>query len=162
MAVYMVQAGDGGPVKIGLTSNEGLINRLGMMQSNNHVRLTLLRVLDGGSAVERSLHRAFADLRLHGEWFSYSPDMIGDVGVPDWEPADRMKPWPILRFGSPEHKAAGRIVLPRKRRELPMAARERAKHRSEWLALRSEGHTLTAIADAAGVTKQFVHQVTSA
>jgi hypothetical protein len=77
--VYLVRAGaDGLVIKIGYsgaTTAAGLINRLSIMQSNNHVRLVLMRVLDGDIYVERALHQRFAHLRLHGEWFTYTPEM---------------------------------------------------------------------------------------
>lgn len=104
MPVYFVQAGEGGPVKIGYANEEGVIRRLYIIQSNNHVRLTLLRVLSGDA--EFAMHQRFAHLRLHGEWFTYSPEMKGDLGVPDWPPAAFFrKPWPIMAKGSEEHRA---------------------------------------------------------
>jgi len=82
MPVYMVQAG-GGPVKIGHSQTASLVSRLASLQSSNHERLTILRVLDGGYALERSLHQRFKLLWMHGEWFAFHTDMLGDLGAAD-------------------------------------------------------------------------------
>lgn len=81
MSVYLVRAGEHGPVKIGYAEN--VARRMIKMQADNHVRLILLRELTGGKAEEAVLHLRFADLRLHGEWFGFSRLMMGDVGMAD-------------------------------------------------------------------------------
>lgn len=67
MPVYLVQAGGDGPVKIGWTKAVG--RRLGELQAASPVELELRGVLDAPPELEAALHRAFARLRLHGEWF---------------------------------------------------------------------------------------------
>jgi len=79
MPVYMIRAGEHGPVKIGHATD--VAGRLYDLQSGNHERLTVLRVFDGGAAEEARLHERFADLHLHGEWHSFSKAMLGDVGL---------------------------------------------------------------------------------
>ena len=79
MPVYMVQAGEHGPVKIGFSADVAL--RLVKMQADNHQRLTVLRIFQGAVAEEAALHTLFADNRLHGEWFSFTKAMMGDVGL---------------------------------------------------------------------------------
>jgi hypothetical protein len=74
MAVYFIQAGDGGPVKIGKADN--VTARLAEMQCDNHVELTLLRQVEGGRLTEAWFHRAFAAARLRGEWFTFQPEML--------------------------------------------------------------------------------------
>ncbi len=79
MPVYMIRQGERGPVKIGTAKD--VARRLGTMQSGNHERLILLRMFEGGVAEERLLHKAFADHRITGEWFSWTQTMLGDVGL---------------------------------------------------------------------------------
>ncbi len=77
----MIRQGERGPVKIGTAKD--VARRLGTMQSGNHERLILLRMFEGGVAEERLLHKAFADHRITGEWFSWTQAMMGDVGLPE-------------------------------------------------------------------------------
>ena len=79
MPVYMVRAGEHGPVKIGFSDNVAL--RLVKMQTDNHERLTILRIFEGGPTEEELLHERFADQHLHGDWHSFTDAMLGDVGL---------------------------------------------------------------------------------
>lgn len=69
--VYFVQACDGGPIKIG--HSRAVASRLVSLQSSSPARLRLLVQLPGGEQLERFFHEAFAEFRLHGEWFSPDP-----------------------------------------------------------------------------------------
>lgn len=90
MPIYVVRAGEHGPVKIGFTKD--VASRLVKMQADNHERLTILGVFTGGAAEELALHRRFAGHRLRGEWFSFSPAMLGDLGLKPLEmPGKRQK-----------------------------------------------------------------------
>lgn len=74
MAIYMIRAGEDGPVKIGCADDpEG---RLIYLQGGNHLELSIIRLMPGGIAVERQLHQTFADQRIRGEWFWFHPDML--------------------------------------------------------------------------------------
>lgn len=82
MAVYMIQAVDGGPVKIGLASLP--THRLSALQTSSAAKLKLLRLLDGGGDAEYDLHNRFAHLRIRGEWFTFVPEMLtDDLGYTD-------------------------------------------------------------------------------
>lgn len=74
MAVYFIQAGDGGPVKIGKADDA--LARMQDLQVAHWNELTLMRVIDGGHATERWLHRFYGSLHLRGEWFRYSDCML--------------------------------------------------------------------------------------
>lgn len=77
--IYMIRAGDDGPVKIGFTND--VTRRVTKMQTDHYQRLVMMRVFDGGPREEALLHGRFAELRLVGEWFTFSDDMLGDVGL---------------------------------------------------------------------------------
>ncbi len=79
MPVYLIRAGNKGPVKIGYSDDVAV--RLSKIQADNHERLTILRLLEGGVPEEAMLHAKFADDWLHGEWFTFSKAMLGDLGL---------------------------------------------------------------------------------
>ena len=65
--VYFAQDGDDGPIKIG--TSKYVARRLRSLQISAPRPLRLLGTMPGGHGLERELHRQFADLQVHGEWF---------------------------------------------------------------------------------------------
>jgi hypothetical protein len=70
--VYFVQAGDGGPIKIGRARNP--LARMRSLQVSNHEILAFLGQSpcleeQKAHAVERALHNECAAFHIHGEWF---------------------------------------------------------------------------------------------
>ena len=57
-------------IKIGYSSKNP-IDRMAALQTGSPLKLRLLAQIPGDIELERKLHRTFAPLRLHGEWFSY-------------------------------------------------------------------------------------------
>lgn len=74
MPVYMIRAGDDGPVKIGVSGN--IKKRVATLQGAHPRQLTLLRVVDGTFSTEKQFHSRFSHVRLAGEWFAFDPDML--------------------------------------------------------------------------------------
>ena len=97
MTVYLIQADENGPVKIGSTEN--IAGRLSKMQSDNCCPLKVLRLLDGGKHEEEILQARFARQWLRGEWFTFSPDMLGDLGLSEVAAPKRCR---VLRRLRPE------------------------------------------------------------
>ena len=64
--IYFIQA-ENGLIKIGYTRN--LKERLDILRSMSHSKLTLLLVLKGDRKKESRMHEIFQDYRVHGEWF---------------------------------------------------------------------------------------------
>lgn len=60
-----------GHVKIGVAENPH--GRLLDLQTANATELRIEATQDGGFAVERALHRLFADDHIQGEWFHFTP-----------------------------------------------------------------------------------------
>lgn len=87
---YFVQAGDGGPIKIGWTRN--LAVRLRTFATMWPVPLKLLGVIRGN--VEDQCHRRFAASRLGGEWFSSSEDVLDFIRDRAITPAKAADPHP--------------------------------------------------------------------
>jgi len=77
--VYFARAADGsGPIKIGSASD--VERRLRELQTGSPVRLHLVGVVArGGAQLELGLHRRFADLRQHGEWYAPSRDLLATI-----------------------------------------------------------------------------------
>lgn len=73
MAVYFIQAGEDGPVKIGVAKNPE--KRLPALQVNCVAKLRPLGVVNGDRETERSLHARFAASRVRGEWFGLSAEL---------------------------------------------------------------------------------------
>lgn len=70
--VYLIQASSGS-VKVGYSKDAE--SRIKQLQTGNAEPLTLVDVLDLDQSGEKALHKRFARLRLHGEWFE--PEILG-------------------------------------------------------------------------------------
>lgn len=77
MATYIIRAGEHGPVKIGRADD--VPSRLADLQTGHHETLHVIRILDTPFDAEPILHARFAALRLRGEWFDFSPEMLSFV-----------------------------------------------------------------------------------
>lgn len=72
--VYFIQGGAGGLIKIGCTSSQPNV-RFAALQIGSPVKLVKLGLVKGGFDREAELHRQFAHLREHGEWFRPEKDL---------------------------------------------------------------------------------------
>lgn len=80
MAIYFIQAGDGGAIKIGFSADPE--KRLVKVQSDNAADCRLLGILPGGEAEEMALHARLAAARIRGEWFAATPEVLAEVPAP--------------------------------------------------------------------------------
>lgn len=78
-ATYFIQAESGGPIKIGRSTPAGVRGRLASLQTGSPLKL-VLRFLAWGD-LEFSLHHAFAEFRLAGEWFRALPELAVPIGA---------------------------------------------------------------------------------
>ena len=88
--LYAIQAGDGGPIKIGMTRNPA--ERLATLQQGNAEHLHGIAAWSGFPFEEKQIHQEFADARLRGEWFKPTDalvDLVLRLGgdFDDWEAA---------------------------------------------------------------------------
>jgi hypothetical protein len=74
--VYFIRCAD--DVKIGWSKN--VAKRMRAIQTTASAPLELLGTFRGTRDDERELHRRFAALHKHGEWFSASDDLLSAVG----------------------------------------------------------------------------------
>jgi hypothetical protein len=90
--VYFLQAGEGGPVKIGFTKS--LEARIRELQTGCPYELRVLATIAGKSRLERRYHYHLWQHRLRAEWFNPSEAVLhaaaraaaGEVVAPPFEP----------------------------------------------------------------------------
>lgn len=86
MIYFIQEAGNpAGPIKIGFTDRQPE-ERLQGIQALLLVKLSILKVIEGGTAEEASLHRRFSSFRLQGEWFSPDQSLLDFINDPGLEP----------------------------------------------------------------------------
>lgn len=103
--VYFVQAGENGPIKIGVAKN--VKNRLRGLQTANPVKLKVLKNFEFSSEkrareIEQRFHNFFKHTRMIGEWFRYKPftvRYIENLFLEDNEVYDKSKSWDDCVFG---------------------------------------------------------------
>jgi DNA-binding XRE family transcriptional regulator len=76
--IYFLQAGKGGPVKIGFTEKK-LRERISDIQIGCSEELILLGVVQGDQTQEKHIHQEFAEYALRGEWFSPHEKMLETI-----------------------------------------------------------------------------------
>lgn len=72
--IYFVAAETLNALKIGFSAEHPSI-RLKAIQTGCPAPLKLLAYVEGPQSEERQLHKVFAALRMHGEWFRYEGDL---------------------------------------------------------------------------------------
>jgi hypothetical protein len=77
MAVYFITNVKAGAVKIGVGADPQ--KRLTALQIGCPDRLALLGSIPGGREREKSLHKAFRQFRLRGEWFRAAPTLLAEI-----------------------------------------------------------------------------------
>ena len=74
--VYLIQAEDSKSLKIGVSWNPA--RRLATLRVASRESLRMVAEISGGVDTERQLHKKFDHLRLSGEWFSFSDEIINE------------------------------------------------------------------------------------
>lgn len=77
VTIYFIQAGDGGPIKIGWAVDPLL--RLREIQKHNHCQLHLRATRDAARSDETEYHHLFKAHRMHGEWFRPAPEILAEI-----------------------------------------------------------------------------------
>ncbi|HEX5585298.1 GIY-YIG nuclease family protein [Gaiella sp.] len=77
--VYFIQEWpcEDGPIKIGFSGDVG--ERLRVLRSKTRLDLHVIGWFPATLSVERDLHKRFSAIRLHGEWFEATPELLGVV-----------------------------------------------------------------------------------
>lgn len=128
--VYVLGPPGGTLVKIGRTIN--LAKRIAEIQRMSPVPLEILWSYPGGHELETNLHRHFADLRSHGEWFAFTEDPVTEV-----RQAVELKPWLAPKPEKP--KPPPRPRKPKSTKESRRAAVQKASApSSEAIAARAK------------------------
>lgn len=78
--IYFIEAGFGGPIKVGFAMNvHNLFRRLAEMQSTNPEELHLLLAMPGDIKQEGRLHYIFRECHIRGEWFNRGKILVGFI-----------------------------------------------------------------------------------
>jgi Meiotically up-regulated gene 113 len=72
--VYLIRAGEHGPVKIGWAEDAN--DRLGALQTGHWHELKIVRLIDGTPATKHWLHQHYATRRIKREWFDFCETML--------------------------------------------------------------------------------------
>lgn len=76
--VYFIREGAAGSIKIGTTQGSPH-GRLRSMQTGNSSDLVLLAAIPGDAGLEKRLHERFAALRIRGEWFQATSELLAFI-----------------------------------------------------------------------------------
>jgi len=80
--VYFVQQENAptAPIKIGVTTRDGLHARLSSLQTGNPNKLKILATMRGDVRDEARLHESFKHARVSGEWFRPTEGLLALIG----------------------------------------------------------------------------------
>jgi len=123
--VYVLGTPGSATVKIGRTTN--LRRRLADIRHMSPVPLAILWTHPGGRELEGNLHRYFAKLRSHGEWFTFQDDPVEAVSQ-----AVRDDNWPEPRRPKSKSVSATKRVT---RRKAPLSGARQRTPRTQSLPL---------------------------
>lgn len=143
--VYALGAPGSNTVKIGRTTN--LKKRAAEIQRMSPVPLVVLWTHPGGHELETRLHRHFADLRAHGEWFAFRRDAVQLI---QWAVEDEpwLRPKVILKKVATKPAPAPRIPISQMNYELNPALQE---------SYRDVIHAITAVPDLVEQYREAEH-----
>jgi Meiotically Up-regulated Gene 113 (MUG113) protein len=96
MAVYFMQMGEGGPIKIGHAADP--FRRRTAFQTVSIAKVEILAIIDGGREAEQAVHRQFAHSHIRGELFSPSADLLEHIQAmpPHVRPAGKRRGRPQI------------------------------------------------------------------
>jgi hypothetical protein len=98
LLVYVIQAHDGGPVKVGMAND--VLARMRTLQTGNPSKLEVRAVMPGSRKLEWNFHHRFRDHRAYGEWFK--GEAIEAIIELAGSMAERMIEWALTNEGRPE------------------------------------------------------------
>lgn len=116
MTVYAIGRQGEPLVKIGYTDN--LHARLHTLRMANPGHLDVLGCWPGGTDLERRVHRAFAELRHHGEWFDFEDrDPVAEVAAVVGSPPAPFRSEPLVSERRRERRRIGPQPAPCPKRQ---------------------------------------------
>lgn len=83
--VYFIECGENGPIKIGHAVHP--MARLENLQIGCPYELRLIRTLAGGRYREFRIHTKFKAIRIRGEWFQRTPELLQWIEQAEEDPA---------------------------------------------------------------------------
>ena len=80
MAIYFIQCGKNGPIKIGYTIKNPK-ERMAELQTACPYKLVLLWIYKGSDYTEASIHEELKHERIRGEWFRPGEDVLSFIKI---------------------------------------------------------------------------------
>jgi transcriptional regulator of acetoin/glycerol metabolism len=160
--IYFIrEAVSEGRIKIGYTAG-AVLERLAALQTSNPNKLVVVAELPGSLFEESRLHDRFASCRVHGEWFSPTPELLAFVdGV---TAAKGVLPVIAVSAKCPKSKPKKLSKRPQHvKRSESVLAQEAQKHKDAVvLKVLTEQHfNKTKAAHALGITRRALHKILS-
>ena len=89
--IYFIQAGQNGPIKIGVSDNPQ--KRLGTLRTAHYEELELLGAIGGGEDKEKEIHLRFGQYRMTGEWFRAEGELLDFIheAVHEWSEIEQLQ-----------------------------------------------------------------------
>ena len=129
--VYFVHAPINGLIKIGF-SRESPDSRLSDFQRGSPVPIERLGIIRAGIQFEGKLHRRFAHLNSHGEWFKPGDDLMAFVREWAWPWTNRVSAEDLAGIPSKYHREAIEVGSPwEDPHEVKLAAIRELRHASK-------------------------------
>jgi hypothetical protein len=75
--IYFIQAGPGGPIKIGYAIDVQV--RVKQLQTGSHEELVTLKSIPGDKKREMAIHKALSVYRKQGEWFHPTGEVLSFI-----------------------------------------------------------------------------------
>lgn len=118
--IYFIQSADGtGPIKIGYSAQ--LKVRLEDIQRYSPVRLKVVSTIKGGLKKERMIHKYFDKVRLWGEWFEPTQELLDFIPNPFGIKKEMLpKKEPKIKPTEPKLEQSG--IMPEDRYSVKQAA----------------------------------------
>jgi hypothetical protein len=76
--IYFIQVQPGGPIKIGITDGDPSY-RMSDLQTGCPWPLDLIGAITGSFGHELALHRRFSTIRMQGEWFQPTSELVATI-----------------------------------------------------------------------------------
>ena len=76
--IYFIQAGEGGPIKVGFTSMKPE-RRISHIQTGCPWPIKVIGLIEGDAADEKRIHKQLAPYKTKGEWFSPVAEVLRAV-----------------------------------------------------------------------------------
>ena len=107
--IYFIQAGQDGPIKIGVSDNPQ--SRLEALQTAHYEKLRLLGVIGGGDSKEKEMHLRFNQYGMTGEWFKPVGELLDFIhnAIREWTEVEQLQA--LVKYWRDRAKTAESLLI---------------------------------------------------